>query len=300
MASADHPANPALAGKGYLQLSEAVAEAERALRSLACPVARGSADFEALRAVEARLRVLLVEVGRRLHAHRGEPTVPTAAARSPKAPAAPPLFREPSGSSVSEGSEVGPEAISRSRRSSMPPELPSEAKDRGSAKLVDEGPDALEEWYTDPWAMGGPGSPAEPLEALGCAAGEPEKRDSYSPSARRSSAELFSMEHDTDLDTEVDDTGMSRSRDLGHVEDLANESDRANDPHWQYGRCVCQKIVALSPLGSSAFEQMLIVLMTVFELSEQQRDRALKARRKAASRSKGGWSKLFSVPEGEG
>eukprot|EP00928_Gymnodinium_smaydae_P083882 TRINITY_DN67124_c0_g1_i1.p1 TRINITY_DN67124_c0_g1~~TRINITY_DN67124_c0_g1_i1.p1 ORF type:complete len:191 (-),score=33.03 TRINITY_DN67124_c0_g1_i1:39-611(-) len=130
-----------------------------------------------------------------------------------------------------------------------------------------ESPDALDEWYQDPWAA--PQRSRASTADSGTDYERSASRARRSPKQRRSLAEEFSLEQpDASLSAEVRD-----------------------DPHWQYGRCVCSKLVSFSPRGCSAFEQLLLVLMTVFQLTQEQREEAQRSRQerlKVAQRPTGG------------
>ncbi|CAE8684156.1 unnamed protein product [Polarella glacialis] len=100
--------------------------------------------------------------------------------------------------------------------------------------------------------------------------------------------ETFCLEQLDDTRTEVaENTGHpGRSEQVARLEDFADTrhdlDDRHSDPQWQYGRCVALKLVVHSPKGCSAYEQLLVVLLTVFQLSEQERRKAFALRREEA------------------
>mmetsp|Transcript_8917 Transcript_8917/g.25188 ORF Transcript_8917/g.25188 Transcript_8917/m.25188 type:complete len:238 (-) Transcript_8917:173-886(-) len=133
-------------------------------------------------------------------------------------------------------------------------------------------PDALDEWYTDPWASTN--------NSTCCSRGQVTVASGESPPSEtfpQNLVEIFSLEQLDDTQTEV----ASQAGALPNLESLRDmEDDRGRDAHWQYGRCVTAKLVALSPPGSSTFEQLLLVLMTIFGLPEQQRRLVLAARPK--------------------
>mmetsp|Transcript_51955 Transcript_51955/g.166351 ORF Transcript_51955/g.166351 Transcript_51955/m.166351 type:complete len:231 (+) Transcript_51955:89-781(+) len=140
--------------------------------------------------------------------------------------------------------------------------------------VVGNSPDALDEWYIDAWASAG--GDAGPHRAR--------QHSGSSPCSQRWPRDMvptFSLEQADDTQTEVEGALDGETGRVGALEEI--EDDHKSDPHWQYGRCVAAKLVAYSPPGCSAFEQLLVVLMTVFELPEQQRVRLLAARRKAHS-----------------
>uniref|UniRef100_A0A7S1B076 Uncharacterized protein n=1 Tax=Noctiluca scintillans TaxID=2966 RepID=A0A7S1B076_NOCSC len=115
-------------------------------------------------------------------------------------------------------------------------------------------PGTLEEWYADP-----------------CDIRERERPRSASHFRKDrgpESVEMFSIEQLDDCHTEFD---ADQSREHVH--------DSGSDPHWQYGKCVAGKLVSISPFGSSAYEQLLVVLMTLFDLTEAQQQVALGERR---------------------
>ncbi|CAE8612034.1 unnamed protein product [Polarella glacialis] len=158
-------------------------------------------------------------------------------------------------------------------------------KDKEAGELIhraipSDSPDALDEWYEDPWASTGDASSPSRSKAEG--RGSPTR----SPGPKR--VETFCLEQLDDTRTEVaENTGHpGRSEQVARLEDFADTrhdlDDRHSDPQWQYGRCVALKLVVHSPKGCSAYEQLLVVLLTVFQLSEQERRKAFALRREEA------------------
>merc|ERR1712107_532173 len=96
----------------------------------------------------------------------------------------------------------------------------------------------------------------------------------------RAATEVFAIDGDITPALPTDGDLSPRS---GTVED---RSEAKEDPQWQYGRCVCVKLVSMSPLGCSAFEQLLIVLMTLFDLSQEERRYACEQRSKNTAAKK--------------
>lgn len=133
-------------------------------------------------------------------------------------------------------------------------------------------PDALDDWYSDPWA-----SP-----------GFQHKVSSNSQRERRGSGksgeevETFLLEQLDDAPTEVMDLGLGAQREVAPLEDVLEESFPTAS-QWQYGRCVALKLVAHSPQGSSAFEQLLSVLLTVFQVTAEERKGSFRSRKSSQS-----------------
>eukprot|EP00434_Breviolum_minutum_P028708 symbB.v1.2.025402.t1/scaffold2455.1/size78842/1 len=94
--------------------------------------------------------------------------------------------------------------------------------------------------------------------------------------------ETFLLEQLDDAPTEVMDIGMGAQREVAPLEDVSEESF-PTAPQWHYGRCVALKLVAHSPYGSSAFEQLLSVLLTVFEVSPEERKGSFNSRKTSQS-----------------
>lgn len=159
------------------------------------------------------------------------------------------------------------------------------------------GPDALEEWYTDPWAYAvagastNAGGSGEGLGGgRGCSSSRKRIASSGSsdatPSHKRSPknlVEMFSLEQlDDDCRTEAEEATALCDTFAEECDFAAGGvADLADHPHWQYGRCVAAKLVACSPRGCGIFEQLLVVLMTVFDLPKMHQKRLLESRRHA-------------------
>lgn len=154
----------------------------------------------------------------------------------------------------------------------------------------DNSPDALEEWYTDPWAS---------------------RKSNGSPALRAAQnlVEVFSLEQlDIDFPSEAPERSLSRettplcnspkAEENGASKNgkkapfggtLAKEVEK--DPRWQYGRCAMAKLVTYSPAGDESFERLLRVMMTVFDIPEVQQEKAFSAR---SQKLKSWWS--FETP----
>lgn len=156
-----------------------------------------------------------------------------------------------------------------------------------TSQVCSNSPDALDEWYTDPWAVPGgaaAGSASEPgARQRGAAPSSCSTRSPgqlQRPRHLKNLVEVFELQND-DTATEIEGAGQT----VAPLEELAELAGHvANDdasPQWQYGRCVATKLVELSPPGCSAFEQMLAVLLAVFELPPEQQRRVFLSRRAA-------------------
>lgn len=137
---------------------------------------------------------------------------------------------------------------------------------------VGDSPDALEEWYTDPWAMRKPRTSTT---------GSPVIDDI---DASLNLAQLFSLHlKDDDVHTELgdddDESGVdtqASARAKGCGGSFSKEAEK--DTRWQYGRCGLAKLVTLSPPGCEDFEKILRVLMSLFDITQSQQDRLHEAR----------------------
>lgn len=140
----------------------------------------------------------------------------------------------------------------------------------------DNSPDALDEWYT------GGGSVSRKTKSGSF--GSPDLQN-----VSRNMAQTFSLEQGDDVPTEIADAFKGDLGDIdgcaGSLEDIPGSDmvgwDRTRDPHWQYGKFVVAKLVTMSPPGCTAFEQLLNVMMKVFELTERQKQKAQEARPKS-------------------
>ncbi|CAL1149083.1 unnamed protein product [Cladocopium goreaui] len=94
--------------------------------------------------------------------------------------------------------------------------------------------------------------------------------------------ETFLLEQLDDAPTEVMDLGLGAQREVAPLEDVLEESFPTAS-QWQYGRCVALKLVAHSPQGSSAFEQLLSVLLTVFQVTAEERKGSFRSRKSSQS-----------------
>mmetsp|Transcript_42584 Transcript_42584/g.95605 ORF Transcript_42584/g.95605 Transcript_42584/m.95605 type:complete len:226 (+) Transcript_42584:99-776(+) len=154
-----------------------------------------------------------------------------------------------------------------------------EAGGSKAAPTEPPGHDALEEWYSDPWASPGVGRQASSSSRLGDRRGR-----KASSNSRGAEVETFCLEQLDDAPTEVADEAP--------LEDVSDAFDsRPSESQWQYGRCVALKLVTHSPHGNSAFEQLLPVLLTVFQVSDDERKSSFLARRKQQGTS--WWSQVM-------
>lgn len=145
---------------------------------------------------------------------------------------------------------------------------------------VEESPDALDEWYTDPWANAGREEPKPAHRASASrahAVAQPASQRGAGTPKSFASVQVFCLGDGEDAATEVEGS-VAR---LDELAEFAGQIDEDADPHWQYGRCVATKLVEMSPLGSTAFEQLLLVLLALFDLTPEQQRLALRSRRKA-------------------
>mmetsp|Transcript_8783 Transcript_8783/g.15812 ORF Transcript_8783/g.15812 Transcript_8783/m.15812 type:complete len:242 (-) Transcript_8783:236-961(-) len=132
--------------------------------------------------------------------------------------------------------------------------------------------DALEEWYTDPWAKS-----ASSTRRRGNSDSPPRRGTSdRTPSdnfAIKELVETFSLAEFDDGDLEAEDaTGAGSSCQGGEAKEEG--ADISMDERWQYGRCAALKLVSLSPPGCSTFEALLVVLMKIFNISQKKQDEA--------------------------
>mmetsp|Transcript_98284 Transcript_98284/g.174998 ORF Transcript_98284/g.174998 Transcript_98284/m.174998 type:complete len:231 (+) Transcript_98284:63-755(+) len=165
-------------------------------------------------------------------------------------------------------------------RATPPLAEPRESKVAGSPE-----PDALDEWYSDPWA-----SPGQRLSPSPAKASPARSSPARSPNSHREEVATFSLDNQQDdAQTEVlESSGHPVAHgEVAPLEDVADPlpDARPTEPQWQYGRCVALKLVVHSPQGGSAFEQLLPVLLTVFQLSDGERKEAFKQRRKVQGNS---------------
>jgi len=167
-------------------------------------------------------------------------------------------------------------ADSRSPQRSRAQTLPSSPTHKGNAG---DSPDALEEWYTDPWAMRKPRTNTTGIDGMVI--------DDIDASLNL--AQLFSLHgRDDDVHTELGDdddesaplkSGASpkaSSRAKARSGSFSKEAEK--DARWQYGRCGMAKLVSLSPPGCQDFEKILRVLMSLFDITDSQQDRLHEAR----------------------
>lgn len=231
-------------------LMDALAAAENAIRATA-----PAPDTGELRAAEARLRALLADVLAKL----GGGLVPEGGTRK--------------------AGDDGDACVATTN-------TPECQKPRHGS--FGNSPDALDEWYTDPWASANNTSCSRPRSRGGSGESPPSKR------MQKNLVEMFSLEQFDDTQTEV---ATEAGGNLPHLDSLADMDDQKQDPHWQYGKCVAAKLVSLSPPGSSAFEQLLGVLMTIFDLPEQQRRGVLAARHNVNRCWSFGGTKLRALAE---
>eukprot|EP00931_Biecheleriopsis_adriatica_P092106 TRINITY_DN65930_c0_g1_i1.p1 TRINITY_DN65930_c0_g1~~TRINITY_DN65930_c0_g1_i1.p1 ORF type:complete len:258 (+),score=34.40 TRINITY_DN65930_c0_g1_i1:83-775(+) len=159
-------------------------------------------------------------------------------------------------------------AESQSQAAPSPPYRGDETTVPGSPS--GPGADALEEWYSDPWASTGGAASSKSSSS---------RAPGRSPPGKTQAA-TFHLNDRDDAQTEVIE--YSSQRDIAPIEDVSDPipDARPSESQWQYGRCVAIKLVVHSPKGSSAFEQLLPVLLTVFNLSDDERKGALTSRRK--------------------
>eukprot|EP00439_Symbiodinium_sp_Y106_P070221 s4860_g12.t1 len=141
------------------------------------------------------------------------------------------------------------------------------------------GQDALDDWYSDPWASPGIARKSSSSSRQGDRRG-PRKT---SGGLRGPEVETFCLEQLDDAPTEVADAAP--------LEDVSDPGGGPSEPQWQYGRCVALKLVAHSPHGNSAFEQLLPVLLTVFQVSDDERKSSFLARRRQQGSS--WWSQVL-------
>mmetsp|Transcript_18836 Transcript_18836/g.42158 ORF Transcript_18836/g.42158 Transcript_18836/m.42158 type:complete len:236 (-) Transcript_18836:83-790(-) len=143
--------------------------------------------------------------------------------------------------------------------------------------------DALEEWYTDPWAKS--------------ASSTKRRSDSDSPPRRGTSdrtpsdkfaikqlVETFSLAEMDDGDLEAEDACVAAS--MGE-----EGEDISMDERWQYGRGAALKLVSLSPQGCSTFEALLVVLMKIFSITQKKQDEAQALRAQLDASSSSWWSR---------
>ncbi|CAE7807575.1 icmt-1 [Symbiodinium microadriaticum] len=142
-----------------------------------------------------------------------------------------------------------------------------EASEMGPIE-ASSGQDALDDWYSDPWASPGIARKSSSSSRQGDRRG-PRKT---SGGLRGPEVETFCLEQLDDAPTEVADAAP--------LEDVSDPGGGPSEPQWQYGRCVALKLVAHSPHGNSAFEQLLPVLLTVFQVSDDERKSSFLARRR--------------------
>ncbi|CAE7402507.1 icmt-1 [Symbiodinium necroappetens] len=141
------------------------------------------------------------------------------------------------------------------------------------------GSQALDDWYSDPWASPGIARKSSSSSRQGDRRG-PRKT---SGGLRGPEVETFCLEQLDDAPTEVADAAP--------LEDVSDPGGGPSEPQWQYGRCVALKLVAHSPHGNSAFEQLLPVLLTVFQVSDDERKSSFLARRRQQGSS--WWSQVL-------
>lgn len=146
-------------------------------------------------------------------------------------------------------------------------------------KINSSSPDALDDWYTDPWAVSS-ATPAEASDAPPAKrtpSGSGRRGSSISQALLRNPLEIF-LDNE-DAATEIEGNAGDA---LGRLDELLE--DAGSEAQWQYGRCVATKLVELSPAGTASFEQLLAVLLAVFEITAEQRRQALRRRREALRR----------------
>eukprot|EP00933_Yihiella_yeosuensis_P010146 TRINITY_DN11643_c0_g1_i2.p1 TRINITY_DN11643_c0_g1~~TRINITY_DN11643_c0_g1_i2.p1 ORF type:complete len:220 (+),score=44.09 TRINITY_DN11643_c0_g1_i2:100-759(+) len=132
----------------------------------------------------------------------------------------------------------------------------------GCASTPSNVPDALDDWYSDPWSDSG-------------------KQEEGNSPEKETGTENLSPQAPVVISIASDQEPSAASAASKPVQVSRHDEQAPTEPQWQYGRCVAVKLVSHSPAGSSAYEQLLTVLLTVFQVSESERRSAFIARRKA-------------------
>eukprot|EP00913_Durusdinium_trenchii_P026148 g24530.t1 len=117
------------------------------------------------------------------------------------------------------------------------------------------------------------------LARLGSGVGADEGGERPGAAFASKEAETYMLESLDDAPTEVMDVGAIGS--MGSEDILEDTFPTA--AQWQYGRCVALKLVAHSPYGSSAYEQLLSVLLTVFKVTPDERTGSFSSRKASQS-----------------